>query len=62
MHPQVVEFLNKISLFPDMVKPLGDYCQNMGVEQGVIDGLTFPAVLDQTVLFEYTELVGNSAL
>lgn len=45
-----------------MVKSLGNNCENMRVKKRVIDSLSFPAVLDQTVLFEYTELVGNSAL
>ncbi len=42
------------TLFANMVKPLGNDGENMGIKQGVIDCLAFPAVLDQTVLFEYT--------
>ena len=49
-------------LLTDMVQTLGDDGKHMRVQQRIIDGLSFSAVFYQAVLFENTELMGNSAL
>lgn len=48
--------------FPDMVKALGNNRKHMGIKQGIVNSFAIPAVLDQAVLFENAELVGNGAL
>ena len=49
-------------LFPDMLQALIDDCKHMGVQQGIINGFSVPAVFDQAALFQDAELMGNGAL
>lgn len=39
------------SLFPDMVQTLFDDGKHMGIQQGIIDRLSFTSVFHKTVLF-----------